>query len=57
MKKLDKEAYTKYMKVVKGTIKETEDRMKRLPTHKQVLGLSYEDWVKWQRGELKLNER
>jgi hypothetical protein len=53
-KKLDMDSYKKYMKVVEDNIKETERRLEMLPKNKKVIQLSYTDWVRFQKGELKL---
>jgi hypothetical protein len=42
------------MKVVNRDIKETERRLKTLDKTKKVSELSFEDWVKFQNGELKI---
>ena len=52
-KNLDRKSYKKYMMVVEDNIKETERRMEMLPKSKKVIQLSYDDWVKFQNGELK----
>jgi hypothetical protein len=53
-KKLDIDSYKKYMKVVEDNIKETESRIKMLSKYKKVIKLPYDDWVRFQKGELKL---
>lgn len=53
-KKLDIDSYKKYMKVVEDNIKETESRIKLLSKQKKVIQLPYDDWVRFQKGELKL---
>ncbi len=55
MKQLTKNDYEKYMKIVNRSIKETEGRMKNLDKTKKISQLSFEDWVKFQNGELKIN--
>ena len=54
MKQLTKRDYENYMKVVNRNIKETERRMEVLDMERKVSQLSFEDWVKFQNGELKL---
>jgi len=54
MKQLTKKDYNNYMIVVNKNIKETEDRLKALDKSKKVSQLSFEDWVKFQNGELKI---
>lgn len=53
-KKLDIDSYKKYMKVVEDNIKETDRRIEMLPKSKKMIQLSYDDWVRFQKGELKL---
>lgn len=43
------------MKVVNESIKETERRLKTLDKSKRFSQLSFEDWVKFQNGELKIS--
>ena len=52
-KELTKKDYDNYMIVVNQNIKETERRLERFDKTKRVSRLSYEDWVKFQNGELK----
>ena len=54
MKQLTKRDYENYMKVVNRNIKETERRMEVLDMERKVSQLSFEDWVKFQNGELKI---
>ena len=54
-KELTKKDYDNYMKVVNHGIKETERRLKTLDKSKKVSQLSFEDWVKFQNGELKIS--
>ncbi len=49
-----KKDYKNYISCVKDTIIETERRIAVLEKHKKIADLSYEDWVKWQKGELNL---
>ena len=52
-RELSKKDYDNYMKVVNQNIKETESRLSRLDRDKKISQLSFEDWVKFQNGELK----
>jgi len=52
-KNLTKNDYRKYMKVVNKFIKETERNMETLEAAKIMSKLSFEDWVLFQKGELK----
>ena len=54
MKTYTKEDYDSYMRMVSRNIKETEARMERLEKSKKISQLSFEDWVKYQKGELKI---
>lgn len=54
-KELTKKDYDNYMKVVNHGIKETERRLETLDKSKKVSQLSFEDWVKFQNGELKIS--
>jgi ribonuclease I len=54
-KELTKKDYDNYMKVVNQNIKETERRLEILDKTKKVSQLSFEDWVKFQNGELKIS--
>jgi len=54
-KELTKKDYDNYMKVVNQNIKETERRLENLDKSKKVSQLSFEDWVKFQNGELKIS--
>ena len=51
-KELTKKDYDNYMKVVNQNIKETERRLETFDKTKNVSQLSFEDWVKFQNGEL-----
>ena len=53
-RELSKKDYDNYMKVVNQNIKETESRLSRLDRDKNISQLSFEDWVKFQNGGLKL---
>ena len=53
-KKFSKKDYDNYMRVVIQNIQETESRLSRLGIDKKISQLSFEDWVKFQNGELKL---
>ena len=52
VRQLTKKDYDKYIKVVNQNIKETERRMEPLDMLRKVSQLSFEDWVKFQNGEL-----
>jgi ribonuclease I len=54
MKQLTKQDYINYTKTVNRGIKETERRLEMLEKQKKVSQLSFEDWVKFQNGELKI---
>ena len=54
MKQLTKRDYENYMRVVNQNIEETERRMETLDMTRKVSRLSFEDWVKFQNGKLKL---
>ena len=53
-KELTKRDYENYMKVVNQKIQETERRLQTLEKSKFVSQLSFEDWVKFQNGDLKI---
>ena len=54
MKQLTKKDYDAYMRAVNRNIKETERRAETLEKSKKVSLLSFEDWIRFQNGELKL---
>lgn len=54
MRDLTKKDYEKYISTVKQHIEETKRRMMDYERAIKVSQLSYEDWVKFQRGELKI---
>lgn len=54
--KLSKEDYHKYMTLVNKVILLTKHKIKQLEQHEKVSKLSYEEWVKFQKGELKLKD-
>jgi len=54
-KELTKKDYDNYMRVVNQNIKETERRLETLDKTKKVSQLSFEDWIKFQNGELKIS--
>ena len=56
MKLLTKKDYDNYMRVVNQNIEETERRMETLDMTRKVSQLSFEDWVKFQNGELKIKQ-
>ena len=53
-KEFSKKDYDNYMRVMIQNIQETESRLRRLDIDKKISQLSFEDWVKFQNGELKL---
>ena len=53
-KELTKKDYDNYMKVVNSVIKDTEDKIKSLEKHKKMSQLSFEEWIRFQNGELKI---
>ena len=53
-REFSKKDYDNYMRVVIQKIQETESRLSRLDIDRKVSQLSFEDWVKFQNGELKL---
>jgi hypothetical protein len=53
-KELTKKDYDNYMKVVNQNIKETECRLAILDKTIKVSKLSFEDWVKFMRGQSKI---
>ncbi len=55
-KKFTIEDYNNYMHVLSYTIDETERRMNNLNKSKKILKLSFEDWVKFQNGSLKVDD-
>jgi hypothetical protein len=48
--------YRQYMKVINIKIMATESGMESLEKNKKVSKLSYEQWVDWQNGKVKLDE-
>lgn len=48
-------AYRKYMINIKSVIEETEKRMLNLDKMKKVSEFNYDEWVKWLKGEIKLD--
>ena len=52
-KEFSKKDYDNYMRVVIQNIQETESRLSRLDIDRKISQLSFEDWVKFQNGELK----
>jgi hypothetical protein len=51
-RQLTKKDYDKYMKVVNQNIEEIERRIEILDISRKISQLSFEDWVKFQNGEL-----
>lgn len=54
VKELSKKDYDNYMKVVNAVIEETERRLETLDKWKKVSQLSFEDWIRFQNGKLKI---
>jgi len=52
--RLSERVYKNKMVSVKGRIRDIENDMESLPHLKKVSELSYEDWVKWENGEIEL---
>ena len=52
VRQLTKKDYDKYMKVVNQNIEEIERRIEILDISRKISQLSFEDWVKFQNGEL-----
>lgn len=52
---LTKKDYDNYMKVVNENIRETERRLRSLDKTKKVSQLSFEEWVKFQNGDIKIS--
>jgi len=52
-REFSKKDYDNYMRVVIQNIQETESRLSRLDIDRKISQLSFEDWVKFQNGELK----
>ena len=48
--------YRRYMNVINIKIMATESGMESLEKNKKVSKLSYEQWVDWQNGKVKLDE-
>ena len=56
MKHFTQKDYDNYMKVVNRNIKETERRLETLDKTKKVSQLSFEDWIRFQNGELRITQ-
>ena len=54
VKQLTKEDYNTYIKIINRNIKETEYRLKTLDKTKKVSQLSFDDWVSFMNGKLKI---
>jgi hypothetical protein len=52
-KEFTEKDYEVYMRTVDRYIKNAEIAINELPKLKEVSKLSFEDWVKWQKGEYK----
>ena len=50
-----KKNYDIFIKIVNENIKETERRLKTLDKMKKISQLSFDDWVKFENGELKIS--
>lgn len=48
--------YNSYMRVIQHCLDETESMLKEYERRKKVRSLSYENWVKFQNGELKIED-
>ena len=48
--------YRKYMRVINTVIMNIEAGMESLEKKKKISSLSYEQWVEWQKGNIKLDE-
>ena len=53
MGNLDERNYKNYITAAKSKVKEIERGMKDLAKWKRISFLSYEEWVKYQKGDLK----
>jgi hypothetical protein len=56
VRQLTKKDYDKYMKVVNQNIEEMERRIEILDISRKISQLSFEDWVKFQNGELTIKQ-
>ena len=56
MKTYTEQDYRRYMKIINIKIMATESGMESLEKNKKVSKLSYEQWVDWQNGKVKLDE-
>lgn len=54
MERLSVQDYNNYMKVVNNNIKDTEHRIRTYNKCKKVSELSYEQWVEFVKGNLKI---
>ena len=54
MKKYTELDYRKYMKMINTVIMNIESGMESLEKKKKISSLSYEQWVDWQSGKIKL---
>ena len=48
--------YNGYMRVVQYYLDETESMLKEYEKRRKVRSLSFEDWIKFQNGELKIED-
>ena len=56
MKTLTELDYRKYMKMINTVIMNIEAGMESLEKKKKISSLSYNQWVDWQSGKIKLDE-
>ena len=54
-KELTKKYYLNYMAVVRKDILETERRLETFEKSKKISKLSFEEWIKYLNGELKIS--
>ena len=54
-KELTKKYYLNYMAVVRKDILETERRLETFEKSKKISKLSFEEWIKYMNGELKIS--
>jgi hypothetical protein len=48
--------YRRYMRVINTVIMHTEGGMRSLERNKKISSLSYDQWVDWQQGKLKIED-
>ena len=54
--KLNKGIYESYMENVRRTIEDTNERVKQLSKHNWVARLNYDQWVEFQKGNIKIGD-